>query len=113
MLCDPASAEGATSSALSLIGAGEVRPALRHPAIRRVLRHLRDAEPDAQVSLGALAAMARLSPSRFMHAFTQDVGIPLRPYLRWLRLERAASAMAGGAALSEAAHAAGFPMQPT
>jgi AraC-like DNA-binding protein len=43
-----------------------------------------------------------------MHAFTAEVGIPLRPYLRWLKLERAATALATGAGLSDAAHAAGF-----
>ena len=108
VLRDPESVKESTSSALSLLGAGDARPALRHPAIRRVLRHLRSAPPDVEVSLTALAALARLSPSRFMHAFTDDVGIPLRPYLRWLKLERAASAVARGAGLSEAAHAAGF-----
>jgi methylphosphotriester-DNA--protein-cysteine methyltransferase len=39
---------------------------------------------------------------------TKEVRIPLRPYLRWLKLERAASAIADGAMLSEAAYAAGF-----
>jgi AraC-like DNA-binding protein len=43
-----------------------------------------------------------------MHAFTATVGIPLRPYLRWLKLERAGVAIAAGAPLGEAAHAAGF-----
>jgi hypothetical protein len=43
-----------------------------------------------------------------MHAFSKEVGIPLRPYLRWLKLERAGSAIATGATLSDAAYAAGF-----
>ena len=43
-----------------------------------------------------------------MHAFTDSVGIPLRPYLQWLKLQRAAAAIAAGKPLAEAAHAAGF-----
>jgi AraC-like DNA-binding protein len=34
--------------------------------------------------------------------------MPLRPYLRWLRLQQALSGIARGANLTEAAHAAGF-----
>jgi AraC-like DNA-binding protein len=43
-----------------------------------------------------------------MHVFTDSMGIPLRPYLAWLRLQRAATAIVGGNSLGEAAHAAGF-----
>lgn len=94
--------------ALREMGIGHRPPPLRHPAIRKVLRALRADGAETDESLEALSAIARLSPSRFMHAFTQDVGIPLRPYLRWLKFERAAALIAGGASLSEAAHGAGF-----
>ncbi|WP_437785952.1 helix-turn-helix domain-containing protein [Sorangium sp. So ce1097] len=80
----------------------------RHPGVQRVLRHLRADDGGADTSLEALARVARLSPGRFMHAFTESVGVPLRPYLLWLKLERAGAAIAGGAALAEAAAAAGF-----
>ncbi|WP_437682879.1 helix-turn-helix domain-containing protein [Sorangium sp. So ce131] len=83
-------------------------PRPRHPGIRRVLRHLRSDAAGADTSLDALARVARLSPGRFMHAFTEEVGVPLRPYLLWLKLERAGAAIAGGATLAEAASAAGF-----
>jgi AraC-like DNA-binding protein len=43
-----------------------------------------------------------------MHAFTESVGIPLRPYLAWLKLQRAAAAIVSGSSLAEAAHGAGF-----
>jgi transcriptional regulator GlxA family with amidase domain len=43
-----------------------------------------------------------------MHAFTESIGIPLRRYLAWLRLQRAAAAIVGGTPLAEAALAAGF-----
>ncbi len=43
-----------------------------------------------------------------MHAFTSSIGIPLRPYLGWLRLQRAAGAIVSNQPLADAAQAAGF-----
>jgi len=85
------------------------RPASIHPSVRRVLRYLRDnlAHVD-DLSLPNLASVARLSPSRFMHVFTQSVGVPLRPYVLWLRLQRASAALMEGASVTDAAHVAGF-----
>ena len=80
-----------------------------HPGVRRVLRHLH--EPRAEldnVSLKTLAGIASLSPSRFMHAFTESVGVPVRPYLLWLRLQRAACDLMDGTSVTNAAHRAGF-----
>jgi AraC-like DNA-binding protein len=96
------------SLALGLGGEPIRPPASAHPAIRRVLRWLAEAPPHADTSLAALAARAGLSRGRFMHAFTATTGVPLRPYLRWLKLQRAGGAIAGGATLGDAAHAAGF-----
>jgi AraC-like DNA-binding protein len=78
-----------------------------HPAVRRLLRLLR-AHASADPSLEALAGAVDLSPSRLMHVFTESVGIPLRPYIAWLKLQRAAAAISSGKPLAEAAHAAGF-----
>jgi AraC-like DNA-binding protein len=83
------------------------RPAL-HPRVRRVLRHLRALPPEADTSLAALAEVAQLSPGRLMHTFTESIGIPLRPYLAWLRLQRAAGEITRGTPLSSAAAASGF-----
>jgi AraC-like DNA-binding protein len=94
--------------ALAELGVGPGRSAIRHPAIRRVLGHLRSAAPGADESLEALAALAGLSPSRFLHVFSREVGIPLRPYLRWLKLERAANLLRTDASLADVAYAAGF-----
>jgi AraC-like DNA-binding protein len=80
-----------------------------HPGVRRVLAHLR--EPRAEfdgLSLTALAGIAGLSPSRFMHAFTESVGIPVRPYILWIRLQRGACDLMDGASVTNAAHRAGF-----
>lgn len=88
--------------------AGEEPLAPMHPKVRALLETLRGLPPDADTSLEALAAEAALSPSRLMHAFTESVGIPLRPYVRWLRLQRAATAIVTGTPLSLAAAEAGF-----
>jgi AraC-like DNA-binding protein len=63
---------------------------------------------DAAVSLEALADSVRLSPSRFLHLFTTSLGVPLRPYVLWLRLQRGARELALGKSVADAAHAAGF-----
>lgn len=78
-----------------------------HARVRTLLRVLRD-DAEVDTSLEALAARVRLSPSRLMHVFTESVGIPLRPYLLWLKLQRAATSIVNGVGLSEAAVEAGF-----
>jgi len=89
------------------------RPRRMHAGIRRVLRYLREDNLDRrETSLRTLAGIAGLSPSRFMHVFTETVGIPLRPYLLWLRVQRAACALTSGSAVTAAAHLAGFSDGP-
>jgi AraC-like DNA-binding protein len=85
------------------------RPPSLDPRVKRVLRSLpnRLAE-EVDVSLDGVAASVGLSPSRFMHLFTTSVGVPLRPYVLWLRLQRAAGELAHGKSVADAAHAAGF-----
>lgn len=87
----------------------EPLPRVMHPGVRRVLRLLQT-DPGAleDASLESLSAVARLSPSRFMHVFTETVGVPLRPYLAWLRLQRAAGMLASGLKPAAAAAASGF-----
>jgi len=79
-----------------------------HPRVRALLRHLQSLPPDGDTSLDALARAVDLSPSRLMHAFTESIGLPLRPYLAWLRLQRAAAGITMGLPLAQAAAAAGF-----
>jgi AraC-like DNA-binding protein len=80
-----------------------------HPRVRKLLSLLRNGQFEGAASLDVLADAVGLSPSRLMHVFTESIGIPLRPYLSWLRLQRAAAAIVSGkASLTEAAHEAGF-----
>jgi AraC-like DNA-binding protein len=80
-----------------------------HPRLPRVLEVIReDLGTAGRLSLKRMAAIAGLSESRFMHVFTQSIGIPLRPYVLWLRVQRACGEMMRGATATEAAHRAGF-----
>jgi transcriptional regulator GlxA family with amidase domain len=79
-----------------------------HPRVRRVLTVLRAEGVSEITSLETLAALVGLSPGRLMHVFTESIGIPLRPYLAWLRVQRAATAIVNGHSMGDAAHGAGF-----
>jgi AraC-like DNA-binding protein len=85
------------------------RPVKIHPGVRLVLRHLREKFGISDdFSLRTLAGISGLSQSRFMHVFTECMGTPLRPYVLWLRLQRACCDLMGGASVTTAAHNAGF-----
>jgi AraC-like DNA-binding protein len=85
------------------------RPVRIHPGVNLVLKHLRQNLGIADdFSLKALAGISGLSPWRFMHVFTESMGVPLRPYVLWLRLQRACCDLMAGASVTAAAHSAGF-----
>ena len=80
-----------------------------HPRVNRVLRHLRERLGAAEdLSLTTLAGIAGLSESRLMHAFTESLGIALRPYVLWLRVQHARRELSNGVSVTEAAVRAGF-----
>jgi len=85
------------------------RPVKHHPNVRRVINYLRERiGVSDNFSLKVLAEISGLSQSRFMHVFTESVGVPVRPYILWLRLQRAACELMDGRTVTEAAHSAGF-----
>jgi AraC-like DNA-binding protein len=100
--------EAWTRAWLSARGLGRPTPLEQHPKVRKLLADLRERPLDGDLSLPTLAAELGLSPSRLMHAFTESTGLPLRAYLRWLRVQRAAAAIAAGRPLAQAAVEAGF-----
>lgn len=83
-------------------------PRTMHPKVKRVLGLLEDARLDPAPSLEDFADRVGLAPSRLRSAFTESTGTTWRAYLRWLRLQRAASALSAGVAANEAAITAGF-----
>jgi AraC-like DNA-binding protein len=98
-----------TRRAVALLGGPAVaEQRVVHPRVKKLLAQLRALPPDGDTSLETLAASVGLSSGRLMHAFTESIGVPLRPYLQWLKLQRAAGAIVSGESLSAAAHAAGF-----
>ena len=84
------------------------RPVPVHPALQRALRVLPAHLEAEDVRLGALAAAVGLSPDRLSHLFADELQLGFRPYVLWLRLQRAAAFLSRGGTLTEAAHAAGF-----
>jgi len=100
-------AEPWLANVVRVLGAETAKPPRRmHPRIRKALA-LIGASPETP-SLEAIAREVGLSPSRFMHAFTESLGIPLRPYIAWLRLQRASIEIVSGTPLSVAAARAGY-----
>ena len=59
----------------------------------------------------ALAQIAGLSESRFSHWFSEQTGLPLRSYRKWLRLVCGLQQMQQGQALTSIAHQAQFSDQ--
>ena len=102
-----ADAEALAEVMLRALQADAGPPPPAHPAIKKLLRLLPDAL-EGDVRLSTLAPRVGLSAGRLSHLFGQEVGLPLRPYVLWLRLQRAAFHFQRGATLTEAAHAAGF-----
>ncbi len=55
-----------------------------------------------------VASQLALSESRFLHLFSDELGIAWRPYLLWRRMMCAIQAMINNSSATEAAHLAGF-----
>ncbi len=55
-----------------------------------------------------VAKQLALSESRFLHLFSEELGIAWRPYLLWRRMMCAIQAMVNNSSATEAAHLAGF-----
>ncbi|WP_223754280.1 AraC family transcriptional regulator [Myxococcus sp. RHSTA-1-4] len=102
-----AESEALAQALLQALQADTGAPPPSHPAIKKLLRLLPEVLEE-DVRLSALAPRVGLSAGRLSHLFGAEVGLPLRPYVLWLRLQRAAGDLRKGATLTQAAHAAGF-----
>lgn len=93
--------------ALALVG-GAARPRCPFdPRIEHVLDRLKR-EVLSPPTAAHLAQTAGLSEGRLLHLFSEELGVPLRRYVLWLRLRQVVYAWALTRSLTEAAHAAGF-----
>jgi len=77
------------------------------PRIAAAARRIRE-DPAVTISSHELALDARLSESRFLHLFRDELGTSLRRYRLWVRLTYAGKAIAAGDNLTTAAMKAGF-----
>ncbi|WP_067847645.1 helix-turn-helix domain-containing protein [Nocardia lijiangensis] len=80
----------------------------RHGAVTEALRLLPSLVPDHSIRGADVAKRVGLSPARLSHLFAEQVGMPLRPYILWLRLRVAIGRFRSGDDVAAAAHAAGF-----
>lgn len=110
----------AASDHESLVAAGRAltarlaldgRAGLPDYRVRRVVAWAQ-ANLEGSIDLASAAAVAELSPGRLRHLFVDQTGLPFKTYLLWLRLNRAVTAIIGGATLTQAAHEAGFADSP-
>lgn len=92
-----------------LIGSLAPRPAHQDlsPAVLTALEYL-DYSLSGRPRLEDAARAAHISPSRLTHIFSEQLGIPFRRFVVWLRLRRAAEYRWNTSTLTEAAVAAGF-----
>ena len=88
--------------------AGDVSPTrLPDDRVARAVAYMK-ANIGGSLTLDELADVASLSPGRFRHLFVEETGMTVRPYILWLRFQRAWELIAAGNSLSSAAHGAGF-----
>ncbi|MEU8104554.1 helix-turn-helix transcriptional regulator [Nonomuraea muscovyensis] len=109
---EAASALRAVESWSGLVGPGGSGGVPPHPAVEAAISVIPELLAGGRVRLRAVADAVHLSPSRLAHLFSAHVGIPLRPYVGWLRLRRAIDRVAAGDTLTAAAHTAGFTDGP-
>lgn len=100
-------ARAVVDAALGSLITVDVRARPWPPVIQRLVKLLPD-RLDRELRFGALAAELDISEGRLAHLVTEYLGIPFRPYVLWLRLQRSAVEIARGRAITEAAHHAGF-----
>jgi len=77
------------------------------PRISQTLANIEAAE-NLNLRLSQVIEGSGLSASRFRHLFSAQVGMSLKSYLLWTKLQRAIQSLALDNSLTTAAHAAGF-----
>ena len=86
---------------------------VKDPRIQQLLKQLNqclsgDCLKPASWKAKEVATQLALSESRFLHLFSDEMGIAWRPYLLWRRMICAVQAMLSNSSATEAAHLAGF-----
>lgn len=84
----------------------------RHPSVDAALLRLPALIEEGAIDVAQLANEIGLSVSRLTHIFTEEIGVPIRSYARWMRLVNAIEHLANGRTITAAAHGAGFADAP-
>jgi AraC-like DNA-binding protein len=103
---DPLPADDAAFDTF-VFGATFPKPAL-DPRIIAALETLKD-DDNLDASAQELADRARLSFHRFLHLFSNEVGVPLRTFRSWKRARAWLKHVTEDASLTEIAHRIGYP----
>lgn len=104
-------AEEAVRRIMDQLGVSDQRETMRwwrHPALDEALLRRPDCAAGAAIDIVELADEVGLSPVRLAEALPIELGLPIEPYVRWLRLVRATEVLAQGADITEASRAAHF-----
>ena len=72
-----------------------------------MLKRIRDTD-DLRLSVEAAAEMVHLSPGRFAHLFSDELGLPFRRYMLWRKVTRAMLAMGTERTIAAAAQRGDF-----
>ncbi|MDV6237165.1 AraC family transcriptional regulator [Leptospira ellisii] len=75
--------------------------------IKKIAHKIRTELPDS-IRMKEIGKDFSISEDRLIRLFKENLGIPLRRYLLWVRILRAVRELQDGKNLTEAAHAAGF-----
>jgi AraC-like DNA-binding protein len=75
--------------------------------IKKALKETHSLE-EKKISTAEIASWINLSESRFMHVFKEEVRIPFRRYLSWLRIIHAIRLLTKGNSVTESAMESGF-----
>lgn len=101
------SAHHLTQQLCGFLAASDAPALVRDPRIHKCLRLIENRLPDS-VSVADLAFAVDLSPTRLMHVFKREMGMPVRRFVLWARLRAAVNALQDHGSLTDAAHAMGF-----
>ncbi|WP_208724834.1 helix-turn-helix transcriptional regulator [Leptospira yasudae] len=75
--------------------------------IQKIAQRIRAEMPDS-IRMNEIGKDFSVSEDRLIRLFKENLGIPLRRYLLWVRILEAAKLLKDGKSITEAAHAAGF-----
>jgi AraC-like DNA-binding protein len=92
---------------LSVFCNGELSVYRLDERIRKVFDETHRLE-EKRMSITEIASLIHLSESRFMHLFKDEIKIPFRQYLSWLRMLHAIRLLIKGCSMTETALISGF-----